>query len=362
MKQAFTILAMEIDNDAVSPRVELIRKYFTPSQLGAEIGPFHSPICPKTKGYNCLVVDAFSREQLLKDYADDPYVMERVASIEEVDIVTTEPLGEALTSFAQTDNTKISSSKGCLDYIVSSHNIEHQPNPIRFLQDAEQAIRPGGYLVMAIPIASRCFDCFQPLSRTGEILDAYYQQKTKPTIGNAFDHQASSSKLISNQGIDDSTYNFNQIVANTFNGSIDQSVYQTMKESAEDNYLDSHCWRFNPYQFELIFCDLTASGLIQYLSISELITNGSEFIVYLRRSEQYVNTQPLLAHTRTELMKQSLLFQFNDLLKDVDILANDDSVNNLSPNEITPELPTEQLGWKAKAKRIIKIILNKEQS
>lgn len=348
---------MKANNYTASPRALLIRKYFTPSQMGAEIGPFHSPICPKQEGYNCLVVDAFSRNQLLRNYSNDPYVMDRADCIEEVDIVSTQPLGEALATYAHQPNAKISSSEACIEYIVSSHNFEHQPNPIRFLQDAEKAIQPGGHLVMAIPIASRCFDCFQPLSRTGELIDAYYQQKTKPSIGNIFDHQASSAKLIGDQTINDLTYDFNKIIVHALqNGCIDKSAYLSMKQSAEDSYIDSHCWRYNPHQFELIFSDLKACGFIENLTLHEIVTNGSEFIVYLKRSE-YNNIEPSLsAAMRTEFMKKSLVFQFEDLLKNVGVQSTQQTSN---VSTTTDEL-IGHTSWTSKIKSIIKILRDKQ--
>ena len=353
---------MSNDGNGVSSRVELIRKYFTPLQLGIEIGPFHSPICPKSQGYNCLVVDAFSRDQLLKDYANDPYVMERADSIEEVDIVTMEPLGEALEIYAQKIYARTSTVQATLDYIVSSHNFEHQPNPIRFLRDAEQYIRPGGHLVMAIPIASRCFDCFQPLSRTGELIDAFYQQKRKPSVGNVFDHQASSSKLIDKEGINDLTYEFDKVMMDTFAGSIDDTIFEKMREAADVSYIDSHCWRFNPYHFELVFSDVKACGLIKYLSISEIITQGSEFIAYIERSEEKTNQQPLSAHKRTELMKQSLLFQFNDLLNSVTHTRNDASLDQPEINAIISEaLPTHP-SLRAKIRSILNSLVAKNKA
>lgn len=322
---------MTATNNTQPTRIQLLRKYITTDQLGAEIGPFHSPVCPKSEGFNCLVVDAFSREQLLKDYAHDDYVMDRANAIEEVDIVTTQPLGIALEAYAEEADAKLSSSKGCINYIVSSHNFEHQPNPIRFLQDAEAAIQPGGYLVMAIPIASRCFDCFQPLSRTGELIDAYYLNRTKPSIGNVFDHKASSSKLIGDEDINDVTYDVDKIVVRTFNGFIDLATFDSIKASAEASYIDSHCWRFNPFLFELIFSDLKACGFFHHLTIKEIATNGSEFIVQIMRSDSPEEKSVLTAQQRTNLFKMSLKFQFDDLLKHI---PKEDSASTLDSEDI----------------------------
>jgi hypothetical protein len=338
-----------------SPRTLLIRKHFTPSQLGAEIGPFHSPLCPKSEGFNCLVVDAFSREQLLKDYAQDTYVMDRAGSIEDVDIVSTQPLGEALSAYAQQPAAKITSNTACISYIVSSHNFEHQPNPIRFLQDAETAIRPGGYLVMAIPIASRCFDCFQPLSRTGEFIDAYYLQKTKPSIGNVFDHQASSSKLLSAEGINDQTYDFDKVIVNAFHGVINEEAYNASKQSAEAAYIDSHCWRLNPFQFELIFSDLLACGFVKHLSIAESIVHGSEFVVYLKRAEAANNDVAFTAERRTELLKKSIEFQFSDLLQK-HLAKRDHSLTQAGGNTLADSHASGR-GLKAKLKAVMRKIV-----
>jgi hypothetical protein len=334
---------------AQSPRTLLIRKHITTSQLGAEIGPFHSPLCPKSEGFNCLVVDAFSRDQLLKDYAHDTYVMDRAGSIEDVDIVSTQPLGEALASYATQPDAKISSNISCIDYIVSSHNFEHQPNPIRFLQDAEAAIRPGGHLVMAIPVASRCFDCFQSLSRTGEFIDAYYLKKTKPSVGSIFDHQASSSKLISGEAINDLTYDFEKVVVNTFNGCLDSVVFSSTKASAEKAYVDSHCWRFNPFQFELIFSDLKACGLIKHLTIIENSLNGSEFIVHISRSGDVSDSFAITSEKRTALLKKSIEFQYQDLLKKRPAISEDIPTPSATPAPIVDAHSGTSLWAKTKA-------------
>ena len=98
----------------------------TKDMRGIEIAPWFAPLAPKRHGFNCLVVDVFSKDELSKRAAADHNIPDKnVSLIEHVDIV-----GSA---------TEISSlipvsEHGTFDYIISSHNFEHLPNPIKFLR------------------------------------------------------------------------------------------------------------------------------------------------------------------------------------------------------------------------------------
>jgi hypothetical protein len=176
---------------------------------------------------------------------------------------------------------------------------------------------------------------------TGELIDAYYLKKTKPSIGNVFDHSGSSSKLIGGEGINDVTYDVDKIVVSTFNGFIDLDTFTAIKASAEASYVDSHCWRFNPFLFELIFSDLKACGFFSYLTLKEITTNGSEFIVQIMRSDSPEEKSVLTAQKRTDLFRKSLKFQFDDLLKHglqedaVSPLDSEDIHHNVTQNSGT---------------------------
>ncbi|VVM08465.1 hypothetical protein MAMC_02180 [Methylacidimicrobium cyclopophantes] len=109
-----------------------------PGILAIEIGPWFAPIFPKKEGYPCLVLDLYDRKTLQERAERDPYIpRERIPDIEEVDLVgSASEIAEIvaahypLSSFA---------------YIISSHNFEHLPNPIRFLQGCAKVLKPGGY-------------------------------------------------------------------------------------------------------------------------------------------------------------------------------------------------------------------------
>ena len=73
---------------------------------------------------------------------------------------------------------------GTFDYVVSSHNFEHLPNPIRFLQGCAEALRPGGILSMAIPDRRACFDYFRPVTRLSDWIQAFVEDR-KPAVSRA---------------------------------------------------------------------------------------------------------------------------------------------------------------------------------
>src|SRR3954469_3901878 len=125
-------------------RRDAILKYATKQQRGIEIGPWFNPIAPKREGYQCLALDVFDSQTLRQRAAVDPNISHEAAEmIEEVDLVgSSTHVGELVRARGEA---------GSFDYIVSSHNFEHLPNPIRFLQGCADAVKPGGVLSMAIP-------------------------------------------------------------------------------------------------------------------------------------------------------------------------------------------------------------------
>ena len=60
-----------------------------------------------------------------------------------------------------------------LDYILSSHVMEHFYDPIGVLEHWIKIIRPGGYIFMIIPHKDRTFDCDRPCTPLGELIDRH---------------------------------------------------------------------------------------------------------------------------------------------------------------------------------------------
>jgi SAM-dependent methyltransferase len=285
-----------------------LRRGALKENFGLEVGPFFRPICPKAEGYNSISLDVFSRDELIRNYAKDPNVYPYFNNIEEVDIVSSEPLLNAIKhSDLFKDNYK---SESIFDYIITSHHFEHLANPIQFLQAAEQLLKPKGILSMAIPIHTRCFDLYKPLSSSGMLIDAFINNATSPSVGTVFNHLTFGAHKIDGSPIG-SPYQSNKSVKLIWDeienfqmqpnfNKIDW--FNQLKKNVDNNYVDAHCNFFNPASFCLILADLKMIGLLNHLEVHYIYEHGMEFIVHLKKGKPE-NPHPCSNMTRTELVQ-----------------------------------------------------------
>jgi SAM-dependent methyltransferase len=267
--ESFSLRRIKMDRRAQ------ILKFITKDQKGIEIGPWFAPLAPKREGYNCLSFDVFDTDTLKKIAEQDPHVPKnQLNDIENVDVV-----GSAVNI---RDVIAARGDLGSFDYIVSSHNFEHLPDPIRFLQGCECVLKSGGMLSMAIPDKRMCFDFFRPISTSGSWLEALFDERTRPTLRQLFEHSSLRSEYAKNGessivflGVEDPK---NVIGLNSLREAYDDAI--ELKRSDSVAYRDAHCSVLTPSSFSLILLDLTFLGLIK-LSIEETVHSGAEFYVHL---------------------------------------------------------------------------------
>jgi SAM-dependent methyltransferase len=60
---------------------------------------------------------------------------------------------------------------GTLDYVLSSHVIEHFYDPVKALREWHRVIRPGGYIFIIAPHKDRTFDKSREVTPVAELLD-----------------------------------------------------------------------------------------------------------------------------------------------------------------------------------------------
>ena len=80
----------------------------------------------------------------------------------------------------------------CYDWIIASHVIEKTTDFVGFLIECEALLRMHGKLILIIPDKRHCFDHFQSLTSTGDVLDALSHRRTRPAPGRVFDHHANA--------------------------------------------------------------------------------------------------------------------------------------------------------------------------
>jgi SAM-dependent methyltransferase len=245
-------------------RLEILRAGIRQHHEVLEVGPYFNPIAPRRDGYRVTTIDVFDTEELRRRATADPNLgPDRVPGIEDVDLV-----GSAC-DLADLTVAKYGASRK-FDWILSSHNFEHLPDPIRFLQQCAAVLGATGTLRMAVPDKRYCFDHFRRISDVSEWLQAFHERRTKPTIYQVFREEA----LRSTPGNDGCWIPARQTLA----------FYRSWfgpNGCVPEVYVDTHCWAFTPESFELLLHDVRAFGLVP-LRIDRISEpHGLEFFVDL---------------------------------------------------------------------------------
>ncbi|CAE6800417.1 methyltransferase domain-containing protein [Paraburkholderia nemoris] len=256
-------------------RRDAVLKFLTKDMRGLEIGPWFNPLAPKADGYNCLVLDVFDSDALrerARSVANVPMTL--WDRIEDVDIVgSSTHIDELIHARGEL---------GTFDYIVSSHNFEHLPNPIRFLQGCAKVLRPGGVISMAIPDRRACFDYFRPVTTLSAWIAAFLEDVSRPSRAQYFDmvtctglFDTGESKTISfHRGVEPE-----KVSAGL---RLDESLAEWTDQSRNDEYFDAHCSVFTPSSFELLIKDVAYLGLAPFEVVEIFDSPGVEFYVRLK--------------------------------------------------------------------------------
>jgi predicted SAM-dependent methyltransferase len=232
---------------------------------GLEIGPSFNPLAPKSAGFDVEVLDHATAPELRDKYRGYPNV--DVTRIEEVDHVWR---GEALDELL---------GVGRYDWIIASHVIEHLPDLVSFLRQSTRLLRPGGVLSLVVPDKRYCFDYFRWPSTTGDLLQAFAEERRRHPPGVVFDHVA---HIVKRGGE----------IAWSAQAGGELSLGHQLEEAKEaferarstSEYVDVHCWRFTPASFRLILTELRLLGLVELEVVCSFPTEGCEFYVTLRPS------------------------------------------------------------------------------
>ncbi|TVV74986.1 hypothetical protein [Sphingomonas solaris] len=127
------------------------------------------------------------------------------------------------------------------------------------------------------------FDYFRANSQTGELLEAWWSQRTRPTAAQVFSHIALYA-LNPIDGVDRSGWGRLDAVDGVRLVEHLSEAHRIAAEIALDPdapYRDTHCWCFTPASFEAILYDLRVLGIVS-LSIDTLtVPGGHEFFVRL---------------------------------------------------------------------------------
>jgi len=272
-------VAQSSNTNPIADRTAILLDGVEKHHLGLEIGPWHSPLVPKSAGYRSMSLDYVDEAELKRRAQTDPHISdELVEKIEPVDFVgTADQMG------AMVERAGLS---GSFDYVISSHNLEHLPNPIKFLCDARQLLKPDGRLILAVPDKRMCFDYFKPISTTADFIEAFLENRDRPSAKQVFSQTALFSRY------DDQRQQLESFHLGLDPRHVRPTVdLETLKKSVEyfqrdigrpdAPYYDVHCWTFTPASLELLLKDLFVMELMEFGVDSISPTNGQEFYVHL---------------------------------------------------------------------------------
>lgn len=124
---------------------EKVARWLRPPKIGVEIGAFKTPV----PGIEPFYVDRFA------EYAGEPCLADF--------------LGDA-TTLPFRDNS--------LDYVVSSHVLEHVANPVAALAEWYRVLRPGGIIYLVVPDRRYTWDHARPLTTVDHLLEDFERGAT----------------------------------------------------------------------------------------------------------------------------------------------------------------------------------------
>jgi SAM-dependent methyltransferase len=284
-------------------RREQITRFITPQQRGIEIGPFCNPLAPKRLGFNCLVLDVCDAATLRQKAKADPAISaQSVANIEEVDLVGPYP---GLVGLAAKQHPP-----GSFDYILSSHDLQRMPDPIRFLQDCQTTLKPGGVLSMAVPDRRACFDYFRPHTTLADWLEAYFENRQHPSAVQVFRQHLLHCRLMENeQQLASFTLEHDPLKIRPLD-SLQKAFadYKTSQANLDEVYRDVHCWAFTPASLEWILQDMRFLALFDMEIQQITATYGNEFYVRLCKQAAPPSLAPEIFYEQRE----KLMHRIND--------------------------------------------------
>jgi hypothetical protein len=247
-----------------------------------EIGPMAFPSM-NVNNPNVHTVDYFSKEELRENYKNDPNV-----NIDNICDVT----------YVLKDSIPYSSViPQIFDICFSSHNVEHVPCLITFLNNVSSILKSDSYFFLCIPDYRYCFDHFRNPSNIFEVLDSFYNKQNKPSAVSLLE-----SRYINchNDSVKHWEF-FNNSIVNIFNTINEKNdFFNNQKKRIIDEiesikkeyeicktvYKDAHCWKFTPFIFRNIIDILYETKFIDFKieKVYPTFKGSNEFYVILKKN------------------------------------------------------------------------------
>ena len=228
-----------------------------------EIGPLDRPQFDHHSP-DYYSVDVFTRKQLINNYVNDP-------------TVNKENIIKPTYVIADNDYSAIKEKFNC---IFSSHNIEHMPCLMTFLNNLSGVLSDDGHIYLAIPDKRYCFDHFKKETDIYDILQLHFEKNYRPRFS---DILRMGTQITHNNPIDH---------WNNIHGEINPEIALTqiyqgiLNQYNTGIYTDAHVNQFTPENFVKIITTLNKLKLINLKvdRIYHTLYGSLEFYAILKKS------------------------------------------------------------------------------
>ncbi len=220
-------------------RHELLAKIWLYDSV-LEIGPFDRPASPN-------YMNALAKVEYA-DWMGTDDLMARAATLPDRN-----PTGVPHISYVVTDSLSASIQRkyAC---VISSHMIEHVPDLVTHLQDIQSLLEPGGAYLFIAPDKRDCFDHCLPESALPEVITAYLEKRTRPSLRSVIEHRAFTVPK----------YKLGADPVRHPSRDLWPIIRSAQREFQESTYVDVHCWYFTPESLSQIVNALIELGLISH--------------------------------------------------------------------------------------------------
>jgi SAM-dependent methyltransferase len=256
-----------------------------------EIGPGYSPVLTREQNWNAFSLDHTTAEDLREKYSGHANV--DISRIQEVDFVWRDgPLETAIPD----------DHLGSFDACIGSHMIEHVPDLVAFFQSMERILKPSGVVSLVVPDKRFCFDFFQPISMTGDVLVAHRERRTRHTREakfNATAYMVQAGGHISWGQKPTGALSF-------YDGDMGKAGRELFAESDDAVYQDIHGWYFTYSSFRLLMLELAWLGHLNFIEVETHNTTHCEFFITLGQGRLGL-TEAQFRARRMDLLTNMLL-------------------------------------------------------
>lgn len=287
-------------------REDLIRQHFDRTMHLLELGPSYNPVVPKADGWRTTIVDHASQADLVAKYG--AMGVATIDRIEPVDHIWRDGPLAALVPQAM---------HGHFDGLVASHVGEHFPDLVGFFQNASRLIKPGGVMALALPDKRVCFDFFQPLTMTGDLVAAHLEGRTRHQRRTFFNQAAYLTTRDAAAGWARTGATAPFVLAHPL--ALAQHAYDSADESPASEYRDTHAWAFTPKSFELLVLELNLLGHIDWTIRAIEPASGVEFYVWLEQ-KRMVMPEAEINPLRLSLLT-AMVHETRDAIAQLDAVA-----------------------------------------